>query len=143
MADKDYDEAEKLFKSLGNYDDSIEFLKDILKTKHDWYLSRDMAENYFLKEEYDESLKWAAKGILARDGKLENKVKLFSLVGDILEIKGFEDEAIMNKYMYYVIRNAKEWPIDDELKDLGEIQPFPQKGKMFVGHAIYIYNGKR
>ena len=110
----------KSYKELGEYDDSIEFLKDIYKTKQDWYISRDMAENYFFKEEFDESLKWAAKGILAHDGKLENKVKLFSLVGDILEIKGFEDEAIMNKYMYYVIRNAKEWPIEDELKELLE-----------------------
>ena len=108
----------KSYKELGDYDESIDFLKDILKTKQDWYISRDMAENYFFKEEFDESLKWAAKAILAHDGKLENKVKLFSLVGDILEIKGFEDEAIMNKYMYYVIRNAKEWPIEDELKDL-------------------------
>ena len=107
----------KSYKELGEYDDSIEFLKDIYKTKQDWYISRDMAENYFFKEEFDESLKWAAKG-MAHDGKLENKVKLFSLVGDILEIKGFEDEAIMNKYMYYVIRNAKEWPIEDELKNL-------------------------
>ena len=108
----------KSYKELGDYDDSIEFLKDILKTKHDWYISMDMAENYFFKEEYDESLKWAAKAILAHDGELENKVKLFSLVGDILEIKGFEDESIMNKYMYYVIRNAKDWPIEEELKDL-------------------------
>ena len=108
----------KSYKELGDYDDSIEFLKDILKTKHDWYISMDMAENYFFKEEYDESLKWAAKAILAHDGELENKVKLFSLVGDILEIKGFEDESIMNKYMYYVIRNAKDWPIGEELKDL-------------------------
>ena len=108
----------KANKELGDYDDSIEFLKDILKTKHDWYLYRDMAENYFFKEEYDESLRWAARAILARDGKLESKVNMFSLVGDILEIKGFEDESIMNKYMYYVIRNAKDWAIDDELKDL-------------------------
>ena len=108
----------KANKELGDYDDSIEFLKDILKTKHDWYLYRDMAENYFFKEEYDESLRWAARAMLARDGKLESKVNMFSLVGDILEIKGFEDESIMNKYMYYVIRNAKDWAIDDELKDL-------------------------
>ena len=108
----------KSYKELGDYDESIDFLKDILKTKHDWYISRDMAENYFFKEEFDESLRWAAKGILAHDGKIESKVNLFSLVGDILEIKGFEDEAVMNKYMYYVIRNAKEWPIDEELKDL-------------------------
>ena len=108
----------KSYKELGDYDESIDFLQDILKTKHDWYLSRDMAENYFFKEEFDESLKWAAKAILARDGKLESKVKMFSLIGDILEIKGFEDESVINKYMYYVIRNAMDWPIDDELKDL-------------------------
>ena len=108
----------KSYKELGDYDDSIEFLKDITKTKHDWYIYRDLAENYFFKEEYNESLKWAAKAILAPDGKLESKVKLFSLVGDILEMKGFEDESVINKYMFYVIRNAKEWSIDDDLKDL-------------------------
>lgn len=108
----------KSYKELGEYDSSIEFLEDILKYKHDWYLSRDMAQNYFFKEDYDESLRWAARAILARDGKLESKVNLFSMIGDILEIKGFEDESIINKYMYYVIRNAMDWSIDDELKEL-------------------------
>ena len=108
----------KSYKELGDYDKSIEFLEEILKFKHDWYLARDMAENYYYKEEYDQSLRWAAKGILARDGKLESKVKLFALIGDILESKGFEDESIINKYMYYVIRNAMEWSIDEELTQL-------------------------
>ena len=108
----------KSYKELGNYDDSIEFLKDILKNRQNWFLYRDMAENHFFKEEYDESLKWAAKAILAKDGELESKVNMFSLIGDILEIKGFEDESIINKYMYYVIRNDKGWSIKDELKDL-------------------------
>ena len=108
----------KSYKELGEYDSSIEFLEDTLKYKHDWYLMRDMAENYYFKEDYDQSLRWAAKAILARDGKLESKVKLFSLIGDILEQKGFEDEAIINKYMYYVIRNAMDWTIEDELKEL-------------------------
>lgn len=108
----------KSYKELGDYDKSIEFLEEILKFKHDWYLARDMAENYYYKEDYDQSLRWAAKGILARDGKLESKVKLFALIGDILESKGFEDESIINKYMYYVIRNAMEWSIDEELTQL-------------------------
>ena len=108
----------KANKELGDYDDSIEFLKDILKTKHDWYLYRDMAENYFFKEEYDESLKWAARGALARDGKIESKVNLFALIGDILEIKGYEDESVLTKYLVYTIRNAKEWNIDDDLVEL-------------------------
>lgn len=108
----------KSYMELGEYDDSLEVLKDILKVKKDWFLFRDMAESHFFKEEYDESLRWAAKAILADDGKLESKVNMFSLIGDILEIKGFEDESIINKYMYYVIRNAMEWSIKDELKDL-------------------------
>ncbi|AMK15283.1 hypothetical protein [Methanobrevibacter olleyae] len=108
----------KSYKELGEYDKSIELLDDILKYKKDWYLSRDMAENYFFKEEYDDSLKWAAKATLSHDGEIENKINLFSLIADILEIKGFEDEAIMNRYMYYVIRNAKEWSVDEELLSL-------------------------
>ena len=106
------------YKELGEYDKSIEYLNDILKFKKDWYLYRDMAENYFFKEEYDESLKWAARGALARDGKIESKVNLFALIGDILEIKGYEDESVLTKYLVYTIRNAKEWNIDDDLVEL-------------------------
>ena len=106
------------YKELGEYDKSIEYLKDILKFKKDWYLYRDMAENYFFKEEFDESLKWAAKAALAHDGKIESKVNLFSLIGDILEIKGYEDESVLTKYLVYTIRNAKEWSIDDDLVEL-------------------------
>ncbi len=99
----------KSYKELGEYDNALEYLDEIIKVKDDWFIFNEIALNYYKKEDYDSSAKWAAKAALSKDGKIESKLKLFMLIGDILKIKGYEDEYILHKYLVYTIRNAKEW----------------------------------
>lgn len=99
----------KSYKELGEYDKSLEYLDEIVKVKNDWFIYHEIAKNYYLKEDLDSSAKWAARAALSPDGKVESKLKLYLLIGDILKAKGYEDEYIMHKYLVYVIRNAKDW----------------------------------
>lgn len=99
----------KSYRELGEYDAALEYLEDITKVKKEWFFFNEIAINYFKKEDYDSSAKWAARAALSHDGKIESKLKLFLLIGDILKIKGYEDEYIWHKYLVYTIRNANEW----------------------------------
>lgn len=99
----------KSYRELGDFDRALEYLDDVIKVKDDWFIFNEIAINYYKKGDLDSSAKWAAKAALSRDGKIESKLKLFLLIGEILKEKGFEDEYIMHKYLVYTIRNANEW----------------------------------
>ena len=102
-------------RELGEYDESIEYLKDIYKTKKDWFIQWEIAENYFFKGEEDKSLEYAVSAALSR-GDSDKKIKLYSLLEDLLE----EDDpeiALKHSYLIYSIRLHNEWSIDEELEE--------------------------
>ena len=102
-------------RELGEYDEAIEYLKDIYKFKKDWYIQWEIAENYFFKGEEDKSLEYAVSAALS-PGDSDKKIKLYSLLEDLLE----EDEpeiALKHSYLIYSIRLHNEWSIDEDLKE--------------------------
>lgn len=102
-------------RELGEYDEAIEYLKDVYKTKKDWFVQWEIAENYFFKGEPDKSLEYAVSAALSR-GDSDKKIKLYSLLEDLLE----DDEpeiALKHSYLIYSIRLHNEWNIDEELEE--------------------------
>ena len=102
-------------RELGEYDEAIEYLKDVYKTKKDWFVQWEIAENYFFKGEPDKSLEYALSAALSR-GDSDKKIKLYSLLEDLLE----DDEpeiALKHSYLIYSIRLHNEWNIDEELEE--------------------------
>lgn len=102
-------------RELGEYDEAIEYLKDVYKTKKDWFVQWEIAENYFFKGEQDKSLEYAVSAALSR-GDSDKKIKLYSLLEDLLE----DDEpeiALKHSYLIYSIRLHNEWNIDEDLEE--------------------------
>ena len=102
-------------RELGEYDEAIDYLKDIYKFKKEWYIQWEIAENYFFKGEEDKSLEYAVSAALSR-GDSDKKIKLYSLLEDLLE----EDEpelAVKHAYLIYSIRLHNEWNIDESLEE--------------------------
>lgn len=102
-------------RELGEYDEAIEYLKEIYKTKKDWYIQWEIAENYFFMGEENKSLEYAVSAALSR-GDSDKKIKLYSLLEDLLE----DDEpeiALKHSYLIYSIRLHNEWKIDEELEE--------------------------
>ena len=102
-------------RELGEYDEAIEYLKDIYKFKKDWFIQWEIAENYFFKGEEDKSLEYAVSAALSR-GDSDKKIKLYSLLEDLLEDDDPEI-ALKHSYLIYSIRLHNEWSIDDDLKE--------------------------
>lgn len=101
-------------RELGEYDEAIEYLKDIYKVKKDWYIQWEIAENYFFKDEKDKSLAYAVSAALSR-GDSDKKIKLYSLLEDLLEADEPEI-ALKHSYLIYSIRLHNEWNIDEDLE---------------------------
>ena len=105
----------KSSRELGEYDEAIEYLKDIYKYKQDWFIQWEIAENYFFKGDNDKSLEYAVSAALTK-GDSDKKIKLYSLLEMLLEDE-YPDEAIKHAYLIYSIRLHNEWGIDERLEE--------------------------
>ena len=102
-------------RELGEYDEAIEYLNDIYRFKKDWFVQWEIAENYFFMGEEEKSLEYAASAALSR-GDIDKKIKLYSLLEDLLEDDDPEI-ALKHSYLIYSIRLHNEWNIDEGLEE--------------------------
>lgn len=102
-------------REIGEYDEAIACLKDIFKTKKDWYIQWELAENYFFNGDNEKSLEYAISAALSR-GDSDKKIKLYSLLEDLLE-DDYPEIALKHSYLIYSIRLHNEWGIEDALED--------------------------
>lgn len=101
-------------KNLGNIDEAILELKSILKKKKEWFIQKELAELYFEKGEFDQSLKTAIESVMA-PGPLEFKVDLLFLLGNILNKQEKSDLAFKHFQLSKLLRQEKEWKIPSKL----------------------------
>ena len=102
-------------REIGEYDEAIDYLKDIYKSKKDWFILWELAENYFFNGDNDKSLEYAVSAALSR-GDSDKKIKLYSLLEDLLEDE-YPEIALKHSYLIYSIRLHNEWGIDDDLEE--------------------------
>ncbi len=102
-------------REIGEYDEAIDYLKDIYKTKKDWFILWELAENYFFNADNEKSLEYAVSAALSR-GDSDKKIKLYSLLEDLLEDE-YPEIALKHSYLIYSIRLHNEWGIDEDLEE--------------------------
>lgn len=105
----------KALKELSEYDEALDYLKEVKQVKHDWFVNGEIAEDYFFKNDLENALKYAVAGALSR-GDIDKKINLYSLIEDILKMDGKIKEADKHAYLIYAIRHKNDWNIDDDLE---------------------------
>lgn len=105
----------KCANELGEYDEAIEYLKDIITRKPDWYMKAALADSYYFKGDFENSLPYAIDAVLT-PAPSESKVNVYSLIADLVEDE-YPEEALKNRYLEYSIRLNKEWSIEDRLTE--------------------------
>ena len=105
----------KCANELGEYDEAIEYLKKMIAKKPDWYMKAEIAESYYFKGEFENSLSYAIDAALT-PAPSESKVNVYSLIADLIEDE-YPEEALKHRYLEYSIRLNKEWKIEDRLTE--------------------------
>ena len=100
---------------IGEYDEAIDYLEKLIAKKPDWYIKAAMADSYYFKGDFDNSLSYAIDAVLTPSPS-ESKVNVYSLIADLIEDE-YPEEALKHRYLEYNIRLNKEWNIDDRLKE--------------------------
>lgn len=99
---------------LGNYEDSLDILNDIVKVKKESYVYTAIARNYYSLENYDEALSYAVKAALA-NRSVQNNLGTYLLIGELLDKKDLKDEAKNHYYLVYTYKKANNHRIDSNL----------------------------
>lgn len=105
----------KCANELGEYDEAIGYLKEIMVKKPDWYIKAEIANSYYFKGDNDNALSYAIDAALT-PAPSESKVNVYSLIADLVE-DDHPDEALQCRYLEYSIRLNKEWNIEDGLTE--------------------------
>lgn len=105
----------KCANELGEYDEAIDCLKKMIAKKPDWYMKAEIANSYYFKGDFENSLNYAIDAVLT-PAPSESKVNVYSLIADLIEDE-YPQEALKHRYLEYSIRLNKGWNIDDRLSD--------------------------
>lgn len=105
----------KCANEIGEYDEAIGYLKEIITKKQDWYIKAEIANSYYFKGDFENSLSYAIDAALTT-APSESKVNVYSLIADLIEDE-YPEEAMQNRYLEYSIRLKKQWKIDDRLTE--------------------------
>jgi len=101
---------------LGQQDEAINTIGDILKIKKDWFLYQDMGDIYLAQSNYKVALENYLNAILA-PGDDNMKIKLFWQTGNaLINLGDAEGETLLKSYSIK-IRTEHEWKLNAEEKD--------------------------
>lgn len=101
-------------KALGNVDVALEELLLVLNRKNEWFIQKEISEIYFQKQEFDQALEYAIKG-MNNIGKFEFKIELIFLIGKILKETNKNELSIKHFLLSYYIRKSEGWKISNFL----------------------------
>lgn len=112
-------------KHLGNPEDVLNELLQVLKRKKEWFIQTEIAEIYKENGDFDKAFKYAIEAI-NNFGDLEYKVGLLVLIAEILEKKEEKELAFKHYSLSKLLRQQEEWrvpqTIEYALQNLGFAQ---------------------
>lgn len=108
-------------RELGNVEEALSEILQILKKKKDWFIQKYVAEIYFEKGDYENSFKYAIAAINSF-GDLEYKIELLVLLGKIFIKKQEMELAFKHFNLSRHIRIKNGWHVPNDLSVL--IQKF-------------------
>ena len=100
---------------LGERNEAIQMLEEILKYKKDWFIYKDIANIYTLSSKNEEALNYYIKSILL-PGEDSKKINLFWDTGNTFKLLDKSDEEVLLKSYSVKLRLANEWKFSSEEK---------------------------
>ncbi len=107
---------------LGQIDQAISELQNLLHFKSEWFIHRDLA--LWLRElgRVDEAYTQSVHAALShrKSDELENKWELFLLMGQLLQQQGDEKLAQIHTLLAYKLRLEQQWKLPQDLMETAQ-----------------------
>ena len=119
----------KSLRQLGQPEEALKYLNEVVKVKTEWYIYKEFADNYFMLDDNEKALNCISRAVLTND-PINMKVNLFALIYDILK-DSESDIALRHAELYYLIKldtgssniseEIEELEIDDTMLDKNQL----------------------
>ena len=103
-------------KELNHNKDALDYLKEVLAVKKDWFVYKEIAENYYILNEYDRALTYICKAVLTND-PVKVKVNLYYLIYNLLKDKN-QTIALKHAQLYYLLKEENNAEVVENIEDL-------------------------
>lgn len=106
----------KSLKELNQNREALCYLDKVLKVKKSWFVFKEIAENYYLLNEYDKALKYIPGAILT-DDSIKMKVNLYYLIFNLLKESNYEI-ALKHAEIYCLLKSENNSEIPKDIEEL-------------------------
>ena len=106
----------KSLKELNQNEEALIYLKEVNKVKKDWFVSREIAENYYILEDTDNAEKYVSDAVLTND-PARIKVNLYYLAYKILKDENPE-VALKHAELFTALKLESDAVLPDDIEEL-------------------------
>jgi len=106
----------KSLKELNQNDKALEYLKEIVSIKQEWFVFKEIMENYYILNENEKAIMYINKAVLT-DDSIKLKVNLFYLIYEILKDSNY-DLALKHAQLYYLLKLDSNSEVSCDIEEL-------------------------
>lgn len=106
----------KSYKELLENNEALKYLDEVVKVKKDWFVYKEIAENYYILEDDEKAQEYLGDAILTND-PLTIKVNLFYLAYKILKDSN-PDLALRHAELFYAIKLENDSQMPEDIEEL-------------------------
>ena len=106
----------KSLKELNQNQEALNYLNEVLKVKEDWFVFKEISENYYILNENKKALEYIPQAILTNDS-IKMKVNLYYLIYNLLKDSDY-DMALKHAQLYYLLKKDTNSELYDDIEEL-------------------------
>ena len=106
----------KSLKELMENKEALVYLEEIVKVKKDWFVQKEIAENYYMLDEDEKAMDYICAAVLTNDPS-NIKVNLYYLAYKILKEQD-SDLALKHAKLFLAIKLENESQVSDDIEEL-------------------------
>jgi len=106
------------YEGLGEYEKALNLQLELLKTKKEWFIQKEIAEQYYRLGDYRKSLQFALDSAL-NFGETNKKINTFIVLMNSLKQLGINDEARRHEIFITSLKNGEQnSELENELRKI-------------------------
>ena len=106
----------KALKELNQNYEALNYLTEVLEVKEEWFVFKEIIENYFILNENEKALEYVPGAILT-NGSIKMKVNLYYLIYNLLKDLDYE-MALKHAQLYYLIKLENNSEVSNDIENL-------------------------
>ena len=130
------------FEGLGEFEKSLNLQLELLKMKKEWFIQKEIAEQYYRLGDYEKSLQYALDSAL-NNGDTNKKINTYIVLAKSLNQLGKREEAHQHEIFIDMLKNGEQnREVENELRKIWNTLKFNTQPQYTGKIKTILPNGK-